>query len=123
MQALREIGRSEDLWACKYEELHVFFTESLRRAASKLGADLTEEQEGRLLYYVVRESLYSVLVPFMIDENIESIKVEEPEFNALVVHKDYRSLGWLKTNAAFAGSKQFDEFVEGLTKASCNGGR
>jgi hypothetical protein len=84
---------------------------------------LTEDQENRLLYYMIREVRHSVLVLFLIDESIESIKVEEPEFNALVVHKDYRSLGRLKTNAAFAGSKQFDEFVEGLTKASCNGGR
>jgi len=84
-EALREIGPSEGLWVREYEELYNFFAESLRRAASKLRADLTEEQEGRLLYYVVRESLYSILVPFMIDENIESIKVEEPEFNVLVV--------------------------------------
>jgi len=44
-------------------------------------------------------------VPFLIDENIESNKLEKDAegagFSDLVIHENHRSLGWLKINATF----------------------
>jgi type IV secretory pathway ATPase VirB11/archaellum biosynthesis ATPase len=39
---------------------------------------LSEEQESRLLYYLTREIRHSILEPFMLDENMEEVKVIRP---------------------------------------------
>jgi type IV secretory pathway ATPase VirB11/archaellum biosynthesis ATPase len=79
---------------------------------SRLNVDLTEEQEGRLLYYLTREARHSIIEPFMLDENVEDIKVVG--LNVLVIHKNCDFLGWLKTNAVFTDAKHIAELVARL---------
>jgi hypothetical protein len=52
----------------------------------------------------------------MLDENMEEVKVVKPGLEALVVHKDCRFLGWLKTNAVFTDPRQIDGLVARFTK-------
>ena len=75
---------------------------------------MTEEQEGRLLYYLTREARHSVIEPFMLDENVKDVKVVG--LNVLVIHKGYDFLGWLKTNAAFTDAKHVEELVARLVE-------
>jgi type IV secretory pathway ATPase VirB11/archaellum biosynthesis ATPase len=96
------------------EELYLSFREGLKRAASRLNVNLTEEQEGRLLYYLTREARHSVIEPFMLDENVKDVKVVG--LNVLVIHKGYDFLGWLKTNAAFTDAKHVEELVARLVE-------
>jgi type IV secretory pathway ATPase VirB11/archaellum biosynthesis ATPase len=77
------------------------------KVASRLKVDLSEEQESKLLYYLTRKIRHSILEPFMLDGNIEDIKVIRSGLNVLVVHKDCRFLGWLKTNAVFTYPRHF----------------
>jgi hypothetical protein len=89
-----------------------FFRENLREVASRLNVNLTEEQEWKLIYYLNRELLrYSILEPFMLDPNIEDIKVVRPGYPALVVHRNYSAYGWLLTNAIFTDPKHLDELI------------
>jgi flagellar protein FlaI len=89
-----------------------FFRENLRKVASRLKVNLTEEQEDRLLYYLTREVLkHSILEPFMLDPNIEDIKVMRPGYPVLVVHRNYSAYGWLLTNAIFTDPKHLDELI------------
>jgi type IV secretory pathway ATPase VirB11/archaellum biosynthesis ATPase len=73
--------------------------------------EIAEDQESRLLYYITREVRYSILEPFILDENIKDIKVISPGLNALVIHKDYDFLGWLKTNAVFTDARHTKELM------------
>jgi type IV secretory pathway ATPase VirB11/archaellum biosynthesis ATPase len=73
---------------------------------------LTEEQEGRLLYYLTREVRHSVIEPFMLDENVKGVKVVG--LNVLVIHKGYDFLGWLKTNAVFTDARHIKKLVARL---------
>jgi hypothetical protein len=92
-EALREIGPLENILGIRgREELYLSFREGLKRAASRLNVNLTEEQEGRLLYYLTREARHSIIEPFMLDENVEDVKVVG--LNVLVIHKDCDFLGW-----------------------------
>jgi flagellar protein FlaI len=89
-----------------------FFRENLRKVVSRLKVDLTEEQEDRLLYYLTREIMrHSILEPFMLDPNIEDIKVVRPGYPVLVVHRRYSAYGWLLTNAIFTDPKHLDELI------------
>jgi len=89
-----------------------FFKENLRKVASRLKVNLTNEQESKLLYYLTREILkYSILEPFMLDPNIEDIKVVRPGYPALVVHRNYSAYGWLSTNAIFTDPRHLDELI------------
>jgi hypothetical protein len=115
-EALREIGPLENILGVrKHEDLFFFFRENLRKVASRLKVDLSEEQESRLLYYLTREIRHSILEPFMLDESMEEVKVVRPGLNVLVVHKDCRFLGWLKTNAVFTDPRQIDELMARFT--------
>jgi type IV secretory pathway ATPase VirB11/archaellum biosynthesis ATPase len=98
------------------EDLYLLFRENLKRAASRLNVNLTEEQEGRLLYYMIREARHSILEPFMLDPNIEDIKVVRPGFPVLVIHKDCDFLGWLKSNAVFTDARHIEELVARLVE-------
>jgi hypothetical protein len=116
-EALKEIGPLKNILGIhKREDLLLFFRENLRKVASRLNVDLTEEQESRLLYYMMRGVRHSILEPFMLDENIKDIKVVRPEFNVLVIHKNCRFLGWLKTNAVFTDAKHIEELVARLVE-------
>jgi hypothetical protein len=116
-EALRKIGPRENILGVrKREDLFLFFKEDLMKVASRLKADLSEEQESKLLYYLTREIRHSILEPFMLDENMEEVKVVKPGLEALVVHKDCRFLGWLKTNAVFTDPRQIDGLVARFTK-------
>jgi Flp pilus assembly CpaF family ATPase len=109
---LGEIGPPENLfWARKREDLYLLFKENLRKVASRLKVEIAEDQESRLLYYMTREVRHSILEPFILDENIKDIKVISPGLNALVIHKDYDFLGWLKTNAVFTDPRQIGELM------------
>jgi type IV secretory pathway ATPase VirB11/archaellum biosynthesis ATPase len=77
---------------------------------------LTEEQEGRLLYYLVREARHGIIEPFMLDENVEDIKVVRPAFPVLIVHRNYSAYGWLLTNAIFTDPKHLEELVARLVE-------
>jgi hypothetical protein len=112
-EALREIGPLENILGIRgREDLYLSFREGLKRAASRLNVNLTEEQEGRLLYYLTREARHSIIEPFMLDENVEDVKVVG--LNVLVIHKDCDFLGWLKTNAIFTDAKHVEELVARL---------
>jgi flagellar protein FlaI len=94
-----------------------FFRENVRKVASRLKVSLTEEQEDRLLYYLTREIMrHSILEPFMLDPNIEDIKVVRPGYPVLVVHKNYSAYGWLLTNAIFTDPKHLDELIIRLAR-------
>jgi flagellar protein FlaI len=89
-----------------------FFRENLMKVASRLKVNLTNEQESKLLYYLTREILkHSILEPFMLDPNIEDIKVVRPGYPVLVVHRSYSAYGWLLTNAVFTDPKHLDELI------------
>jgi flagellar protein FlaI len=89
-----------------------FFRENLRKVASRLKVDLTDEQESKLLYYLTREVMkHSILEPFMLDPNIEDIKVVRTGYPVLVVHRNYSAYGWLMTNAIFTDPKHLDELI------------
>ena len=90
-----------------------FFRENLRYVASKmLKVNLNEEQESRLLYYLNREILrHSILEPYMLDRNVEDIKVFRSGFPSIVVHRGYSAYGWLMTNAMFEDPRHFDELI------------
>ena len=110
LQAILEMTNPEKV--LKDFDPYSFFRESLRRVASRLKIDITEEQEWRLIYYLNRELLrYSILEPFMLDPNIEDIKVVRPGYPALVVHRNYSAYGWLLTNAIFTDPKHLDELI------------
>jgi hypothetical protein len=112
-EALREIGPLENILGIRgREDLYLSFREGLKRAASRLHVNLTEEQEGRLLYYLTREARHGIIEPFMLDENVKDIKVVG--LNVLVIHKDFDFLGWLKTNAVFTDAKHIKKFVARL---------
>jgi hypothetical protein len=112
-EALRETGPLENILVIRRrEDLYLSFREGLKRAASKLNVNLTEEQEGRLLYYLTREVRHSIIEPFMLDENVEDVKVVG--LNVLVIHKNCDFLGWLKTNAVFTDAKHVEELVARL---------
>jgi len=112
-EALREIGPLENILGIRgREDLYLSFREGLKKAASRLNVNLTEEQEGRLLYYLTREARHSIIEPFMLDENVEDIKVVG--LNVLVIHKNCDFLGWLKTNAIFTDTKHVEELVARL---------
>jgi hypothetical protein len=114
---LGEIGPPENLfWAHKREDLYLLFKENLRKVASKLKVEIAEDQESRLLYYMTREVRHSILEPFILDENIKDIKVISPGLNALVIHKDYDFLGWLKTNAVFTDARHTKELMARLVE-------
>jgi len=116
-ETLREIGPPENLfWARKREDLYPLFRKNLRKVTSRLKMEIAGNQESRLLYYMAREVRHSILEPFMLDENIEDIKVISPGLNALVTHKDCRFLGWLKTNAVFTDPRHLDELIERFVK-------
>jgi hypothetical protein len=110
-EAIREIGPLENILGIRgREDLYLSFREGLKRAASRLHVNLTEEQEGRLLYYLMREARHSIIEP--LDENVEDVKVVG--LNVLVIHKDCDFLGWLKTNAVFIDTKYVEELVARL---------
>jgi hypothetical protein len=112
-ETLKEIGPLENILGIRgREELYLSFRESLKRMASRLNVNLTEEQEGRLLYYLMREARHSIIEPFMLDEKVEEVKVVG--LNVLVIHKDCDFLGWLKTNAVFTDAKHVEELVARL---------
>jgi hypothetical protein len=112
-ETLREIGPLENILGIRRrEDLFLSFRENLRKVASRLNVNLTEEQEGRLLYYLTREARHSIIEPFMLDENVEDVKVVG--LNVLVIHKDCDFLGWLKTNAIFTDAKHVEELVARL---------
>jgi hypothetical protein len=114
-ETLREIGPLENILGIRgREDLYLSFREGLKRAASRLHVNLTEEQEGRLLYYLTREVRHSIIEPFMLDENVKDIKVVG--LNVLVIHKDCDFLGWLKTNAVFTDAKHVEELVARLVE-------
>jgi hypothetical protein len=114
-EALREIGPLENILGIRgREDLYLSFREGLKRAASRLYVNLTEEQEGRLLYYLARDVRHSIIEPFMLDDNVEDVKVVG--LNALVIHKNYDFLGWLKTNATFTDAKHVEELVARLVE-------
>jgi hypothetical protein len=114
-EALREIGPLENILGVRgHEDLFLSFKENLKRVASRLNVNLTEEQEGRLLYYLMREARHSIIEPFMLDGNVEDVKVVG--LNVLVIHKDCDFLGWLKTNAVFTDAKHIKELVAGLVE-------
>jgi hypothetical protein len=114
-EALREIGPLENILGIRgREELYLSFREGLKRAASKLNVNLTEEQEGRLLYYLTREARYGIIEPFMLDENVKDVKVVG--LNVLVIHKNCDFLGWLKTNEVFTDTKHVEELVARLVE-------
>jgi hypothetical protein len=112
-EVLREIGPLENVLGIRgRENLYLSFREGLKRAASRLHVNLTEEQEGRLLYYLTREVRHSVIEPFMLDENVKGVKVVG--LNVLVIHKGYDFLGWLKTNAVFTDARHIKKLVARL---------
>jgi hypothetical protein len=112
-EALREIGPLENVLGIRgRENLYLSFREGLKKAASRLHVNLTEEQEGRLLYYLTREVRHSVIEPFMLDENVKGVKVVG--LNVLVIHKGYDFLGWLKTNAVFTDARHIKKLVARL---------
>jgi hypothetical protein len=112
-EALREIGPLENILGIRgREDLYLSFREGLKRAASRLHVNLTEEQKGRLLYYLTRDARHSIIEPFMLDENVEDVKVVG--LNVLVIHKDCDFLGWLKTNAVFTDARHVEELVARL---------
>jgi hypothetical protein len=112
-EAHREIGPLENISGIRRrEDLFLSFRENLKSVISRLNVDLTEEQEGRLLYYLTREARHSIIEPFMLDENVEDIKVVG--LNVLVIHKNCDFLGWLKTNAIFTDAKHIEELVARL---------
>jgi hypothetical protein len=114
-EALREIGPLENILGIRgHEDLFLSFREGLKSVVSRLNVDLTEEQEGRLLYYLTREARHSIIEPFMLDENVEDIKVVG--LNVLVIHKNCDFLGWLKTNAIFTDAKHIEELVARLVE-------
>jgi hypothetical protein len=114
-EALREIGPLENILGIRgREELFLSFREDLKRAASRLNVNLTEEQEDRILYYLMREARHSIIEPFMLDENVEEVKAVG--LNVLVIHKDCDFLGWLKTNAVFTDAKHVEELVARLVE-------
>jgi hypothetical protein len=114
-EALREIGPLENILGIRgREDLYLSFREGLKRAASRLNVNLTEEQEGRLLYYLTRKARHSIIEPFMLDENVEDVKVVG--LNVLVIHKDCDFLGWLKTNAVFTDAKHTKELMARLVE-------
>jgi hypothetical protein len=114
-EALREIGPLENILGIRgREDLYLSFREGLKRAASRLNVNLTEEQEGRLLYYLMREARHSIIEPFMLDENVKDIKVVG--LNVLVIHKDCDFLGRLKTNAVFTDARHDEELVARLVE-------
>jgi len=89
-----------------------FFGENLRKVASRLKVGLSEDQEQRLLYYLTREVMrHSILEPFMLDRNIEDIKVVRPGYPVLVMHRAYSAYGWLLTNAIFTDARHLDELI------------
>jgi hypothetical protein len=112
-EALREIGPFENILGIRgREDLFLSFREGLKTVVSRLNVDLTEEQEGRLLYYLTREARHNIIEPFMLDENVEDIKVVG--LSVLVIHKNCDFLGWLKTNAIFTDTKHVEELVTRL---------
>jgi hypothetical protein len=114
-EALREIGPLENILGIRRrEDLFLLFRENLRKVASRLKVDLTEEQEDRLLYYLMRDARHSIIEPFMLDENVEDVKVVG--LNVLVIHKNCDFLGWLKTNAVFTDTKHVEELVARLVE-------
>jgi hypothetical protein len=96
------------------EDLFLSFRENLRKVASRLKVNLTEEQEGRLLYYLTRDARHSIIEPFMLDENVKGVKVVG--LNVLVIHKGYDFLGWLKTNAVFTDVRHTKELMARLVE-------
>jgi hypothetical protein len=116
-EALREIGPLENVLGIRgCEDLYLSLREDLKRMASRLNVNLTEEQEGRLLYYLVREARHGIIEPFMLDENVEYIKVVRPAFPVLIVHRNYSAYGWLLTNAIFTDPKHLEELVARLVE-------
>jgi hypothetical protein len=114
-EALRKTGPLENILGIHgREDFYLSFREGLKTVVSRLNVDLTEEQEGRLLYYLTREARHSVIEPFMLDENVEDVKVVG--LNVLVIHKGYDFLGWLKTNAIFTDAKHIKELVARLAE-------
>jgi hypothetical protein len=114
-EVLRETGPLENILGIRRrEDLFLSFRENLRKVASRLKVNLTEEQEGRLLYYLTRDARHSVIEPFMLDENVKDVKVVG--FNVLVIHKGYDFLSWLKTNAAFTDARHIKELVARLAE-------
>jgi hypothetical protein len=114
-EALRETGPLENILGIRRrEDLYLSFRENLRKVASRLKVNLTEEQEGRLLHYLMREARHSIIEPFMLDENVEDVKVVG--LNVLVIHKDCDFLGWLKTNAVFTDAKHTKKLVARLVE-------
>jgi hypothetical protein len=112
-EALREIGPLENVLGIRgRENLYLSFREGLKRAASRLHVNLTEEQEGRLLYYLTREVRHSVIEPFMLDENVKGVKVVG--LNVLVIHKGYDFLGWLNCKAVFTDAWHIKKLVARL---------
>jgi flagellar protein FlaI len=94
-----------------------FFREALRSTAKKIGAQLDEERELRLLYYLNREVLrHGVIEPWMLDRDIEDIKVIRPGYPVLVVHRRFSAYGWLLTNAMFTEARQLDELIIRLAR-------
>jgi hypothetical protein len=91
-EALREIGPLKNILGIRRrEDLFLSLRENLKSVVSSLNVDLTEEQEGRLLYYLARGARHSIIEPFMLDENVEDVKVVG--LNVLVIHKDCDFLG------------------------------
>jgi len=114
---LGDIGPPENLfWAYKREDLYLLFKENLRKVVSRLKVEIAKDQESRLLYYMTREVRHGILKPFILDENIKDIKVISPGLNALVIHKDYDFLGWLKTNAVFTDARHTKELMARLVE-------
>jgi hypothetical protein len=61
---------------------------------------------------LTRKPRHSIIKPFMLDENVEDVKVVG--LNVLVIHKNCDFLGWLKTNAIFTDAKHIEELVARL---------
>jgi hypothetical protein len=61
---------------------------------------------------LTRKPRHSIIEPFMLDENVEDVKVVG--LNVLVIHKNCDFLGWLKTNAIFTDAKHIEELVARL---------
>jgi hypothetical protein len=114
-EALRETGPLENILGIRRrEDLFLSFRENLRKVASRLKVNLTEEQEGRLLYYLTRDARHSIIEPFMLDEKVKGVKVVG--LNVLVIHKGYDFLGWLKTNAVFTDVRHTKELMARLVE-------
>ena len=107
----RVVNYDEDLMSNKKERderLTNTLTEDFKNILDDYGLELSEETEGKILYYIIRDYVgYGKVDVIMKDAAVEDVSCDGPEIPVFIYH---RELGSVKTNVVYDTEEELESF-------------